>query len=179
MTDYSKLVPIPPPEDINSGMTPVSASAMLTKFGVPGVSNPDCGHVTNKRLQKRIKTMWVGPFQATGMDVAVDALHRAFLALKQDGNMELFNAIKSAGMICVRKRRTSNQWSNHAWGTGIDLYCGHDVVPQGDRHTHLGLLEFYPYMHAQGFYWGAEFSGASCDAMHWELSAEAIAKIEY
>lgn len=180
---WAELVPIPPPEDINSDMTPVSASAMLAKFGSPGIPHPDCGKLTVGRFRQRIVTKWVGPFQTEGFDVAVERLHQAFVALKADTDWEqsdsLFNSLKSAGMLCVRKRRGSDAWSNHAWGTGVDLYCGSEVVPQGSHECHAGLLEFYPYLHAQGFYWGAEFSGKSIDGMHFELCAEVIAEIDY
>lgn len=181
MTDFARLVAIPPPQDINGGMTAVTSGAMLAKFGVPGRSDPGCGEVTNTRLERRMVTKWVGPFRVEGLDVAVEKLHQAFLNLRdRDGNGELFEQLKTAGMLCVRLRRGSNSlWSNHSWGTAVDLYCGDEVVAQGSHECHAGILAFYGCLHEQGFYWGAEFSGKSIDGMHFELSAEEIAKIDF
>ncbi len=180
MTDYAKIVPIPAPGDMNTGLHPPTSAQMVQLFGIPGNSDPDCGEVTHPKLKRRIITKYVGPFPVTGFDVVVEALHKAFLILRDEqGNEELFEALRTAGMLCVRKKRSGNGWSNHSWGTSIDLFCGEGVVDQGKPFTQAGLLAFYPILHSLGFYWGAGYSGTSVDSMHFDYSWEYLQNIDY
>lgn len=179
MTNFAELVPVPAPEDMNSGLTPVTSEYMLERFGVPGHSDPDCGDVTNEKLKPRIVTEDCGPIRVTGFDEAVQSLQRIFAKVHAD-NPELNAAINTAGMICVRLRRGSNTlWSNHSWGFAIDLYCGDGVVPQGSHQCHAGILALYPYFHEEGWFWGAGFSGGSIDPMHYEYAKETLEKVNF
>jgi D-alanyl-D-alanine carboxypeptidase len=84
-------------------------------------------------------------------------------------------AVKNEGMLCVRhKRNNPNSFSNHSWGTAIDLFFGADVVQQGKHKTHRGCLQLAPFFNKHGWYWGAGFSGGSVDSMHFELAEETI-----
>lgn len=72
------------------------------------------------------------------------------------------------------KRNNRNSFSNHSWGTAIDLFFGTDVVPQGVRKTDRGCLLLVPFLNAKGYHWGGGFTGSSVDSMHFELSKETI-----
>jgi hypothetical protein len=126
-------------------------------------------------LKKFLVTRDVGPFNVTGLIPAVDSLERIFTKIQQD-DPDLYNQIKTAGMLCCRLiRGAKRSFSIHSWGGAIDLYCGNDgVVPLGRPETHAGVLACYKYFHAEGWYWGAEFSRA--DAMHYELSEQLVAR---
>jgi len=83
--------------------------------------------------------------------------------------------VKTEGMLCVRhKRNNPNSFSNHSWGAAIDLFFGRDVVGQGVRKTHRGVLKLAPIFNRHGWFWGAGFSGNSVDSMHFELAEETI-----
>lgn len=171
-TDYSQLVAIPSP--INSGMTPTTATYMKSVLGVPGELTTDCSSVTNANLKKLIvseKDSNVGPFKVYGLKPAVNALKGIFAAVKRD-KPELYNQLGTAGMLCVRKVRGGSDFSNHSWGTAIDMKMNGKLDAVGDGKTQLGLKELEPYFRAQKFYWGAGFGGAREDSMHFEASKE-------
>jgi hypothetical protein len=78
-------------------------------------------------------------------------------------------------MLCVRYvRGTTTNFSNHSWGTAIDLTIGGVLTPRGSSTVSQGLLSLCPFMAAEQFYWGAGFS--TPDGMHYEASAELIAQ---
>ena len=166
-------IPIPPTSSFNANLSSSDEATMLRLLGVPGQKSANCSPVTGT-FKSRIKTGDVGPFRVTGLDVAVDLLKAVFdEALQQIP--DVVAAVKTAGMLCVRhKRNNPNSFSNHSWGTAIDLFFGTDVVPQGVKRTHRGCLLLAPFFNVHGWYWGAGFSGASVDSMHFELSKETI-----
>jgi len=61
-------------------------------------------------------------------------------------------------------------WSNHAFGSAVDLTVDGILDAHGDNCIHRPLLDIAPYMYAQKLYWGAGFS--SEDAMHFEVSKQ-------
>lgn len=168
-TDYSQLVAIPSP--INSGMTPTTATYMKSVLGVPGALTTDCSTVTNANLKKLIVTDNVGPFNVTGLKPAVNAIKGIFAKVKQD-KPELYNQLGTAGMLCVRKVRGGADFSNHSWGTAIDMKMNGKLDAVGDGKTQLGLKELEPYFRDQKFYWGAGFGSSREDSMHFEASKE-------
>jgi hypothetical protein len=110
----------------------------------------------------------------SGLDIAVAALKAVFDEARTT-MPEVVAAVKTEGMLCVRhKRNNSNSFSNHSWGAAIDLFFGRDVVPQGQRKTHRGVLKLAPVFNRHGWCWGAGFSGNSVDSMHFELAEETI-----
>ena len=133
----------------------------------------------NARLLAEIRTQDVGPFRVTGHRLALESLRRVFHLVK-GAKPQLFAQVGSAGMLCSRAVRgpgspDPKRWkfSNHAWGTAIDLTFGYtDRV--GDGMCQAGLLELYPYFHGEGWYWGAEFGPSREDSMHFELAEETI-----
>lgn len=171
--DYTKLQPKPSASSINTGKTSPSPSYMKGVLGVPGALTTDCSAVTNNTLKKKIVTKNVGPFTVTGLKPAVEAVERVFAAVKRD-KPALYSQLGTAGMVCVRKVRGGSDFSNHSWGTAIDIKINKKLDAPGDNKTQLGLKELYPYFRAEGFYWGAEFPTE--DSMHFEVSKEKIAE---
>ena len=86
--------------------------------------------------------------------------------------------MKTEGMLCVRHRRKSAVlFSNHSFGTAIDIFFGNKVVDQGVHLAHRGNLLLFPFFNRHGWYWGAEFSGDFVDSMHFELAEETVLKL--
>jgi hypothetical protein len=172
--DFAATTSIPADGSMNSGLTPTSNSFMLNLLGVPGKKTENCSNITNAELKaKMVYSVRVAPgVRISGLSPAVEAVREVFRQIKA-ADPRLYAECKTAGMLCCRLVRGSDRFfSNHSWGSAIDFYFGEGVVPLGTPKTHVGVLKLYPYMHAAGFYWGAEFSRR--DAMHFECSAELL-----
>jgi hypothetical protein len=138
MSNLSDLVPIPPKENMNIGLSSAREDTMLKKFGKPGQLTKKCSNATGKIKKRLVFGVDVGPFKVNGLDFAVESLRQIFAEAKQT-MPQVFDEVKSAGMLCVRARKTNpNRFSNHSWGTTIDLFFGSGVVPQGKRLAHRG-----------------------------------------
>jgi hypothetical protein len=135
--------------------------------------------VTNAKIKALLVTKDVGPFAVTGIKPAVEALTRIFTKV-QAQEPALLAQLGTAGMLCCRRIRTlpgkppSKQFSNHSWGTAVDLKVKGALDPRGDGKTQLGLLLLHPFFNAERFFWGAGFSGSSEDSMHFEASDELV-----
>jgi hypothetical protein len=176
MPAFSDLVAIPPKDAINSGLTPVSERWMLERFGKPGPLTLECSDVGAKaKIRPSIQFgVDVGPFKVSGLDAAVTSLTDLFSEVKRD-LPDVYNQVKNGGLLCVRARRHNpSVYSNHSWGTAIDLFFGEGVTPMGKRATQRGVLLLYHFFHKHGWYWGAEFPGDSVDSMHFEMSEEVL-----
>jgi hypothetical protein len=168
--DYKATVPIP--SGINSGLSFASQTTMLADLGNPGTPDPGCGPVS-AALQPLMKTASVGPFRVTGLGPAVDALARVFSAV-QSAKPDLYAVLGTAGMLCVRYvRGSTTNFSNHAWGTAIDMTIGGVLTQRGSTTVTQGLVDLAPFMAAESFFWGAGFSPTP-DGMHFEASNELI-----
>lgn len=173
MSDLDERVPIPPNEQINIGLSRAEESTMLRKLGIPGVLTEDCSRPQGD-FRKRIRGVNLGPFKVYGLDYAVLSLKEIFSEVRND-MPNVYKEVKTAGVICVRrKRKTPGSYSNHSWGTAVDLYFGDKTVPQGVPRSHRGVLLLYPYFNKHGWYWGAGFSGEFVDSMHFELAEETV-----
>lgn len=170
------VIPIPPTSTFNQGLSSADERTMLRLLDVPGAKSRDCTPVTGP-IRRRIKSrVDVGPFNVSGLDIAVDSLKAAFDEAAEQ-IPDVVALVKTAGMLCVRaKRNNPNSFSNHSWGTALDLFFGHDVIPQGSPKTYRGCLQLAPFLNRHGWYWGAGFSGRSVDSMHFELAKETIEK---
>jgi D-alanyl-D-alanine carboxypeptidase len=169
-------IPIPPSSSFNINLSSADEATMLRLLGVPGRKSDNCSPVTGT-FKARIVTKDVGPFRVTGLDAAVDLLKAAFDEAAQQ-IPDVVAAVKTAGMLCVRhKRNNPNSFSNHSWGTAIDIFFGTDVVPQGVKKTHRGCLLLVPFFNGQGLFWGGGFTGSSVDSMHFEVSKETMQRI--
>jgi hypothetical protein len=175
--DFGQLVKIP--AGINANVTKARQQTMLQVFGKPGGLTEDCSAVTNLKIKALLTTANVGPFAVTGIKPAVEVLARIFAKVKTQ-HPELHAQIGTAGMLCCRRIRTlpgkppSKQFSNHSWGTAVDLKVKGALDPRGDGKTQLGLLLLAPFFNQERFFWGAGFSGATEDSMHFEASDELV-----
>jgi hypothetical protein len=173
--DFASLVRIP--GDINDGVTKARQQTMIEIFGRPGALSDECTAPTNPTVKKLLVTSNVGPFRVTGIKPAVEALTRIFAKVRQQ-EADLFGQLGTAGMLCCRRIRRraglppSTQFSNHSWGTAIDIKIRGALDPRGDGRTQLGLLMLHPFFNEEKFFWGAGFGGDTEDAMHFEVSDE-------
>jgi len=170
MSKFTTLVPMPSAESINSGRSALAQSAVLGHFGEPAKKKTtDCGKVENAKLKAAIITENVGPFKVTGHKAAVKDLINIFEWVRQ-ADPDLYKALGTAGMLCVRTVRGGNAWSNHSWGFAIDLTLDGVLDARGDNKVQAGLLTLYKFFHRAGWFWGSEFPTE--DAMHFEMSLE-------
>ncbi len=175
--DLSKIVKLPPMDEINNGLSPLRAKTLTKHFGEPGKLTTDCSDILNAKLKKETVTKNVGPFKVTGWAPAVNDLIEIFKRV-QESQPEAHAQVRSAGMSCVRRIKNpgSKSFSNHSWGTAIDLFFGADVDERNNKTTQLGLLRMAPIFNEFKWYWGAEFSVE--DSMHFELSEERFAELK-
>jgi len=175
--NYTERIPIPRPEDINTGHSYAKQSTMIALLGKPRPKLcEDCQPITgNEKLKDAIVTASVGPFRVTGHKVAIESLKRIFQNVKAE-KPDLYKLLGTAGMLCARAVRGSKtNWSNHSWGCAIDITIGGVLDNVDDGKCLRGLLERYRYFHAEGWFWGSEFSRE--DSMHFELSDETARRL--
>jgi len=177
MSSLSDRIPIPPKDTMNTGLSPAMAKTMLNKLGKPGALTKDCSAPLGK-FKKRVKFgVDVGPFKVSGLDFAVESLRQIFAEVKVE-LPDVFAQVKTEGMLRVRRRRKAPLlFSNHSFGTAIDLFFGNKVVDQGVQLAHRGNFLLFPFFNRHGWYWGAEFSGDFVDSMHFELAEETVLKL--
>ena len=140
MSALSDEVPIPPKDQMNPGLSSAREDTMMGKFGKPGPLTPDCSDPSGEFKKRIVWGIDVGPFKVSGLGFAVESLKQIFAEVRRDLPV-VFAEAKTAGVLCVRHRRHNpSRYSNHSWGTAIDLYFGNKVVPQGHPVTHRGVL---------------------------------------
>ena len=177
MEKLDDLIPIPSKNVMNTGLTSARESTMLKIFGTPGQLTKDCSDPSPDLIKQLVYGMDVGPFKVSGLRFAIESLKQIFDEVKEK-LPEVYQAVKKDGVLCVRSRRTNpSKFSNHSWGSAIDIYFGSGVVEQGTPLTHRGVYLLFPFFNANGWYWGAEFSGDSVDSMHFELAEETVSKL--
>lgn len=173
MTDYHELVPIPPLTDMNTGLTAARQSTMISLLGRPGRLTRDCSPLTNPTLKAQIVTAGIGTFSVSGWKPAVISLQAVFNEIHTE-QPELWKVLKSAGMLCCRAVRGSQtDYSNHSWGTAIDLRVESELDELGAHVVQRGILLAYPFFHRHGWFWGAGYRHRK-DPMHFELADETI-----
>ncbi|HVT11919.1 MAG TPA: M15 family metallopeptidase [Fimbriimonadaceae bacterium] len=167
------LVPTPPRSDMNTGLSPARHQTMIDVLGRPGELTKDCSEPTNQGLIALIETKDVGPFRVTGIKPALEDLAAIFAAVKKN-NMELYNLLGTAGMLCVRAvRGSTTHFSNHSWGSAIDMTIGGLLAEMNATHIPSGLLALYPFFHEKGWFWAAGYNGRT-DPMHFEVANETL-----
>lgn len=175
--DFGDLVPIP--ASINRGVTAARQQTMLEIFGRPCSLSAECTSVTNAKVKNLLVTRDVGPFRVEGIRPMMDALTRIFERVKQE-EPALFKVVGTAGVLCCRRvrrkpgRPPSRNFSNHSWGSAIDLTIKGKLDPRGNGTTQFGILLLAPFFNEERFYWGAGFKGESEDVMHFEASDELV-----
>ena len=147
-------VPIPATNTFNHNLSSASEATMLQLFGVPGAKTSDCSPATGQFASRISSNVDVGPFRASGLDVAVASL-KAVFAEAQTQIPQVVAGVKSDGMLCVRhKRLNPGSFSNHSWGTAIDLFFKDAPTPQGVHATQRGCLQLAPFFNKHGWYCG-------------------------
>ena len=146
---------------------------MLTALGKPGDLTSDCSDITNATILAMIQTRDVGPFRATGLSPALDDLVAIFASVKAN-KPDLYAILGTEGMLCCRAvRGSTTNFSNHSWGTAIDMTIGGILTNMNSPTVPQGLVDLYDYFHAQGWFWGAGYQGRT-DPMHFEVSNQRI-----
>lgn len=173
MSGLTNLVAVP--AGINPGLNGTSNKHMIPLLGNPRGSYSDkCQPVTNAPLLARMKTANVGPFKATGFDLAVASL----TAIMADIRTELpaiHAALGTAGMLCCRfVRGSKTSISNHSWGTAIDLTIEGVLDQRGNDKVQVGLTQIAPIFNRHEWFWGAGFPTE--DGMHFEVSLQLLRK---
>jgi hypothetical protein len=176
---YGELAPIP--KGVNPKLSTARHATMLELLGKPGALTDDCSAVTGAKVKKLLVTKNVGPFEVQGLKPAIAALERIFARVKVEKPV-LYSQLGTAGMTCCRRIRPlpgkpkQPYFSNHSWGTAIDIKVGEKLDPRADAKAQRGLAALAPYFNAEGFYWGAGFSAAIEDSMHFEVAEETMKK---
>eukprot|EP00170_Pyropia_yezoensis_P003010 contig_12606_g3017 len=168
------LARLPVPAGINPRWSAARQSTMKSLLaGVPCGRAKDCVGVSPTYAKRALfVTASVGPFRVTGLSPAVASLRRVLAAV---GAAEpgLAAVLGTVGMGCCRLVRGSTRsYSNHSWGTAIDIQVAGRTDAMGDDAVYAGLAALYPHFEAEGWYWGAGFRRE--DAMHFEVSDERV-----
>lgn len=173
--DYTAKVRLGPSTDFNSGLNEPSPHNMVDILGwpiKPSQMTEDCKPITSLSIKKHIITSNVGPFTATGYDVAIADLIAIFKEVKRD-HPELYAMLGTAGMLCCRFIRGKAVPSNHSWGMAIDMKVNDILVPLGSPCTLQGLLVLYGYFHKYKWFSGMGYKSRK-DSMHFSPSIERI-----
>jgi hypothetical protein len=175
MSQLLTRVPAPDPKTINTGVSPCPTSLILRKYGYPvsySSIGTKCASPNVPSWEHRMVTKSVGPFKVTGHRLVVEALTAA-LAELHEVDKELYDALGTAGMLCVRwVRGRPGVLSNHGLGCAIDFTILGHLDVRGDGFIQAGLLRLYAVLKKYGFYWGVEFGIE--DAMHFEMGGETV-----
>lgn len=171
MTEVMKLAKA----RFNKGISQPNNRVMLEVLGVPRSNQTvDCSSVTQPRLKALLETRQVGPIRVTMLKPALESLERIIATLKEK-EPDIHDALGTAGALCARLiRGSSSSWSNHSWGTAIDVKLQGRLDGFGDGGTQFGLLLLAELFNKEGWYWGATYNRE--DSMHFEVGVETLRK---
>ena len=179
MSKFGDLVSLDSIVPINVGLTSPSESTMISLLGRPdGVTGTSCENEKASATVERLLVLdSIGPFRVTGLKPAVESL-KTIMAEAKTQEPDLWGALKSAGMLCVRLRKPtdgsiSTKLSNHSWGTAIDVMVDGVADQKRDRMVQRGIAILIPIFNKAGWYAGAGFSTAE-DDMHFEVATETL-----
>lgn len=178
MSEWAELISAGDMPAYNIGLSAAREETLVALLGRPvGVpDNKACyNNLATKRTALLTVTRSVGPFKVTGIRPAVESLAEVLSAAKLSLPKSLFEAIGSAGMLCVRKRRpTSGRptelLSAHSWGTAIDIAFDGQADTTPDGLVQRGIAAMIPFFNAQGWYAGAAFK----DDTHFEVAEQTL-----
>lgn len=165
---YTQPMPLPPRETINRGLQSPTNAFMLSKFGEPRSSySQECRPPTHPKLISATDRIQFGRTTVSGIRPAIASL-RLIIADIMREQPDVYKHLGSAGMMCCRYQRGSNQAiTNHSWGTAIDVSVDGVPQPYGQRSVWLGLLLIGPIFNRHGWYWGAGYKRKT-DSHHFE-----------
>lgn len=173
-TRWLNEVPVPSRETTGSVDLRYASQEDLSRLlGVPhSAPGPNCQRPENARLLALVESRPVGPLTVTLIKPALDSLERVLAGVKQD-QPDLYNDIGTAGGLCVRLvRGSTNRFSNHSWGTSIDLTVGGQLPAFGKETVPEGMAELAKHFAKEGWVWGGHFPRP--DSMHFEVSIEKL-----
>ncbi|MBU2980576.1 M15 family metallopeptidase [Lentibacter algarum] len=171
MTEVMKLAKA----RFNKGISQPRNRVMLDVLGAPrSTKTVNCSGVTQPHLKALLETRQVGPIRVTMLKPALESLERIVAQLKES-EPEIYEALGTAGALCARLiRGSSSSWSNHSWGTAIDVKLQGRLDGFGDGGTQFGLLLLAELFNEEGWYWGATYNRE--DSMHFEVGVETLRK---
>lgn len=159
---------------VNAGLRPARQSTMLELWGAPAEHlSTQCQAVTNPVLKTQLTYgVNMGPFRVSGHIKAIHSLRYILNEVKRE-EPDLYHRLGTAGMLCCRVVRGSDRtWSNHSWGTAIDITIDGQLDTYGDGYCQHGLLSLARFFNREGWYWGAEFQRE--DSMHFESGEQLV-----
>ncbi|MEP0941125.1 MAG: M15 family metallopeptidase [Rhizobiaceae bacterium] len=167
--DYAQVVLIGERRRLNEGLQIASPTYLESVFGRPrAVLSDNCEGLQNERLRDKLVLEDVGPIRVRMLKPAADSMRRVFDRIKEV-DPDLYERIDTAGSLCVRQIRGSNQRaSTHSFGLSVDLNIDGQLDRFADGKTQLGLIIMADFFHEEGWYWGAGFGRE--DSMHFEAS---------
>jgi hypothetical protein len=170
---FTRLIPRPPKNTLNPGLTAANNAYMTEAFGCPRDTYSDqCQDITNVKLKRNIVVDTVGKFRVQGLAPAVSSLQDVFAEIKAK-QADVYDVLGTEGMLCCRYVRNSKvHISNHSWGTAIDLTIAGVLDKRGDGLVQYGMSLIAPIFNQFGWYWGAAFPTE--DGMHFEGSKKLI-----
>jgi hypothetical protein len=142
--------------DVNRGLS-CPTSAQMTKL---------LGDPHDKASQGKLHTSYVGPLHVTGREEALTSLASIMTQVKTD-LPDLYKVLGTQGMYVLRNIRGRSCYSNHSWGTAIDVTVDELLVNLGDTSSCKGLDALVPYFNNAGWYWGGGYHRRK-DCMHFE-----------
>lgn len=171
--DYAQVVLIGERRQLNTGLRIASPSYLESVLGRPrAVLSDDCEAMTNDGLKSKLVLDTVGPIRVRMLQPAVDSLKRVFAKVEAT-DPDLYSRINTAGSLCVRQIRGTNQrTSTHSFGLSVDLNIDGQLDRLGDGRTQLGLTILADFFRDEGWYWGAGFTRE--DSMHFEVSRDQV-----
>lgn len=170
---FAQVVLIADRTSANDGLSVATPAFLAELIGPPRADlTDDCQAATNPRLAGLLATEDVGPVQARLLRPALVSLRQVF-ANVQVFEPELYRRIQSAGSLCVRRIRGSEDAASaHAYGLAIDLNVDGALDELADGRTQLGLILLADFFRREGWIWGAGFGRE--DSMHFEVSREKL-----
>ncbi|MEM0921620.1 MAG: M15 family metallopeptidase [Pseudomonadota bacterium] len=170
---FAQVVLIANRRKANDGLTVASPTYLRELFGLPREDLTDeCQPTTNPKIKDLLALEEVGPIRVHMMRPAIVSIRQVF-ANVQVFEPELYKRIKSAGSLCVRRIRGSeNSASSHAYGLAVDINIDGVLDSLADGKTQLGLTLLADFFKKEGWIWGAGFGRE--DSMHFEISREKL-----
>ncbi|XDA99846.1 M15 family metallopeptidase [Sulfitobacter sp. LCG007] len=170
---FAQVVLIADRRSANDGLRHATPSFLRELLGLPRPDlTDDCQPATNPRLLELLSTEDVGPIRATLVRPAMISIRQVF-ANVQVFEPELYDRIKTAGSLCVRRvRGAEDSASAHAYGLAVDINIDGVLDSLADGNTQLGLILLADFFRKEGWIWGAGFGRE--DSMHFEVSRDKL-----
>lgn len=147
---------LPAPGTVNRGLSCPTSAQMEQIFG-----DPHRGETSG-----RLKRGRFGSDPVTALGSALVSLDSILARVRQD-LPDLHALLGTAGAYNLRNIRGRNCYSNHSWGTAIDVKVGGMLIPLGAAYSCRGLDALCIYFNEAGWYWGGGYHHRK-DCMHFE-----------